>query len=498
MTRGVALSIGFAGLLALLLWVSAQSFVAATARVTTYRYIAEALSPVATQEANVNWQEPTTELARPVTEGDQTLIGKAMTTSWQVLATAQSTARTDILSEAFSGVALERAQLSVRDATEHGGRMAVLSQNARPIFFHLDGSLFQAEVELIVARYVTDADGLVHHSLTRDKGVVTLTNETTGWRVFAYERTDAVSMATPLAGWKAEALNGVNYYPATSPWRAFWEEFEVEETRRDLRRLRDLNANSIRIFISRADFIGAEESAAALGKLASFLQIAETEGLRVVPTLFDMRGAYGPGMWAADFAYLERVLPVLRASPAVSLIDLKNEPDLDFETHGRGEVEAWLRTMSAAARTIAPELAQTVGWSSADMAEVLSDALDVITYHDYASIEGAGERLRAVQTVVPGKPVLVTEIGASSFGFALGFPGSPTVQAKQLAQRLSALSPADGVFIWTLYDFDAVDTAAVGASPWVKRLQAKFGLLAIDGSEKPAANVVREAFAAGS
>ena len=128
MTRGVALSIGFAGLLALLLWVSAQSFDAATARVTTYRYIAEALSPVATQEANVNWQEPTTELARPVTEGDQTLIGKAMTTSWQVLATAQSTARTDILSEAFSGVALERAQLSVRDATEHGGRMAVLSQ----------------------------------------------------------------------------------------------------------------------------------------------------------------------------------------------------------------------------------------------------------------------------------------------------------------------------------------------------------------------------------
>ena len=56
------------------------------------------------------------------------------------------------------------------------------------------------------------------------------------------------------------------------------------------------------------------------------------------------------------------------------------------------------------------------------------------------------------------------------------------------------MEKADGLFVWTLYDFPNVDATAVGGSPWVKRLQARFGLFTADGTAKPAAEVVRQAF----
>jgi endo-1,4-beta-mannosidase len=59
---------------------------------------------------------------------------------------------------------------------------------------------------------------------------------------------------------------------------------------------------------------------------------------------------------------------------------------------------------------------------------------------------------------------------------------------------LAALGAADGVFVWTLHDFPQVEAAAVGGSPWVKRIQSHFGLVSADGIEKPAAEAVREGF----
>ena len=63
-----------------------------------------------------------------------------------------------------------------------------------------------------------------------------------------------------------------------------------------------------------------------------------------------------------------------------------------------------------------------------------------------------------------------------------------------IEQRLAALAPADGIFVWTLHDFPDPDPAAVGTSPWNTRLQANFGLLDFNGTAKPAATVVTSAF----
>lgn len=485
----------FTATMGLLVWIAAGALTAASKRAVTYRYISDALQSPVTPTETVQWLTPDADLDRPVTAADQTLIGIALSDAWQALSVAQSTTRKDILVDVFSGVALDRATQSVEDAQASGGRIAVLRQAAEPVFYHRDGSVFQAEVELIVSRFMA-SDGRTDQSiLTKDRGIVTLMNESVGWRVFSYELRGSEPLETTATPATLSGLKGINYYPANTPWRDFWPAYDPAIITADFDRIADLGANAVRVFLPRDDFLDADDRETRLADLSDLIARADTAGLMVIPTLFDLKPAYGPGTWAADSAYLQWVLPTLGAADNVAFIDLKNEPDLDFETHGKPTVTAWLEAMTALVRQQIPDVALTVGWSDAGAAGVLAAQLDVITYHDYAPIAGATARLADVRAIAGSKPVMVTEIGASSYDMVFGFPSSSTSQADALASRLAALAQSDGVFIWTLHDFPSVDPTAVGASPWVRRLQSAFGLIAIDGSEKPAAEVVRAAFA---
>ncbi|RZV99364.1 MAG: hypothetical protein EX266_15185 [Rhodobacteraceae bacterium] len=484
----------FLGVTATVLWGAARAFEAAEAKQVTYRYIAAALAPVAEAELAVAWDAPDAPLVRPFTEADATILGRAMSEAWQVLAVAKESGDAGLIEDRFTGVAAERAALSVRDATVYGGRMVVLSQRAAPIFYHKDGSLFQARVEMVVARYLSrDGDLLDALEVTRDMGVVTLLNESNGWRVMSWERRTSQVLDAPRASF-AGTLIGINYYPAETPWRDFWPEFDAEGVARDFDRIAGLNGNSVRVFLTRDAFL--EESAdASLERLARLLAIAEEKSLRVVPTLFDLKQDYSLGTWGDDAVYLARVMQVLGHSPAVAFVDLKNEPDLDFEAHGEAKVRAWLKTMLAISRDVEIGRPLTVGWSSAEAAAALIDDVDVVTYHDYAAVEGAAARLAELHVLADGKPIYVTEIGESSYSLAAGLPGTEAKQAERLSRRLQALQEADGVMVWTLYDFPEVDPTVVGASPWVRRLQSSFGILRADGTEKPGAAALRDGFA---
>ncbi|MBT8410252.1 MAG: hypothetical protein KJP02_00455 [Octadecabacter sp.] len=492
MTRTLAFITIFAALVGAVLWMASAALSRATERTVTYQYIADALDDLSARPNHVTWQAPVVDLVRPVTPGDEAALGLAMTEAWSVLALAQDTGDASILRDSFSGVAQERAERSVLDANA-GGQMVVLSQEARPQFYHLDGSVFQAEVLLQVARYVAEGDDLAYFELVEDRTVTTLLNETNGWRIYAHERKAATPITPAQPGWVGAPLAGLNYYPAATPWRDFWPAFDENTIAQDFARITDLRGNAVRVFLTADYFAAPDTQQAALDRLATLLSLAEDTGLQVMPTLFDLKPTFDPASWARDYAALQAVLPVLAASPAVTMVDLKNEPDLDFATHGRPQILAWLTTMATLARAEAPELALTIGWSSSDAALELEDFLDVVSYHDYADLSTAKARLEAVQAAT-SRPVMVTEIGVTSYSMALGLPSSRGGQADDLAARLQALSGADGLFVWTLYDFPNVDATAVGASPWVQRLQARFGLFTADGTAKPAADVVRLAF----
>lgn len=476
------------------LWLAALAFDQLNRNQETYRYIADALDPLTLAQSNVDWQPATTPIARPLTLADETRVGLALTEAWQALAAAQVSGDTDILKDRFTGVARARAEQSTLDAQAFGGRISVLRQAARPVFYHKDGSMLQLELDMLVARYVRDAAGLVHHQISDDVATVTLFNHTTGWRIFSYER-EASSEVTPtVQPAKLPDLRGVNYYPAASPWLDFWEQFDDQVIAADFDRVLNLNANAVRIFLPYQDFAVTDRQEASLEKLRVLLQIAQDKGIWVIPTLFDFKPSFGPGSWTNDIRYLDAVLPVLQQSDAVAFVDLKNEADLDYAAHGRGQIQAWLRSMVTASALIAPDLPMTIGWSSADHAGELTDVLGVISYHDFGSVGAVRANLTSAQTTAAGKPVIVTEIGASSFNMALGLPGSQGKQADILRKKISDLQGAGGVFVWTLYDFDHIDGGVVGGTPWRKWLQAEFGLFQSDGSEKDAARAVRQGF----
>ena len=492
MIRTTGLAIGFLTVIGALIWGAAGALGKASERTVTYQYISDALDAVSQRPSHVTWTEPTRALTRAFTPGDAATIGQAMTEAWHALTLAQDTGEAFVLRDGFSGVAHSRAERSVQDAAL-GGRMVVLAQEAQPHFYHLDGSVFQAEVALTAVRYMAEGEALTYHEVVRDRSVTTLMNESNGWRVYAHERHDATPVTVTLRGWTGTPLAGINYYPAATPWREFWPQFDPQIVATDLDRAAALGATAIRVFLTADYFADPATRDAGLAHLATLLEIAEGAGLKVVPTLFDLKPSYDPTGWGQDLETLTAVLPVLTASSAVTLLDLKNEPDLDYAAVGRPKVQAWLSTMAILAREQAPDLPLTIGWSSADAALDLTHLVDVISYHDYADLEKTAARYAAVRAATD-RPVMITEIGASSYTLAAGFPGSPDTQAAALTERLSALADADGVFVWTLYDFPAVDAAAVGGSPWVQRLQGGFGLLGADGTEKPAAAAARAGF----
>lgn len=489
MTRITGFSLLSLAILVTVLWSTATAFDKALERQTTFRTFAEALQVRPDRLHNVTWLAPNRPLTRPFTEADASLLGLALEEAWEILAVAQDSGAATALSDRFSGVALERAALSVSDSTAYGGRMAVLSIEARPEFFHKDGSLFQAETEMTVARYLSEGSELDTFELTRETGIATFLNESNGWRLYSYERRAAEALPGGQASWSGQ-MTGFNYYPMQTPWRDFWHSIDMQIVEADFSRIRGLGGNSIRIFLTRDDFL-ANRPDKVLDDLTRLLALAKRHGLSVVPTLFDLKQDYGPGGWARDALYLDRVLPVLAASEAVAFVDIKNEPDLDFTHHGEAKVTAWLRSMAGLIRSDAPDLPLTIGWSKADDAGRLATLLDVITYHDYAPQPDTDARLAAVKVLAGDKPVVVTEIGQSSFELGVGFPGSDAAQAYRLEERLDALREADGVLVWTLNDFEEVDGTVVGASPWTKRLQAAFGVLRTDGSEKLAAQMLR-------
>lgn len=513
-TRRVLIGVVFLTGIGLAVFLSAIGLAAALERSQTFRYFDEALGAFAQPANGIVWRE-NADLDRPFTKPDAFEVGKALTEAWGLYSAALATGDTQYLPSRFSGPALIRAKHASDNPNAAGPKqtltasvsMSVLHQNPRPVFHHMDGSVLALEDRPLTARFALDDERkLTDLRLTVDETVTVLMNESTGWHIFAHEMRGSRTLMPTHA--QASALRptvdiprlaGINYYPAASPWRQFWASYDEAIISKDLDLVRDLGANTIRIFLPRSDFLDPALQETNLLRLEALLFLASVRDLKVIPTLFDLKGDYAQHLWAHDDTLLRAVIPILAASPAVVLVDLKNEPDLDYAAHGEGLVQAWLASMAATVRQIAPDLPLTVGFSAVEPSIALPPQvqgwLDVISYHDYAPIDDAASRLAMAQANADGRPVMVTEIGNTSWTLLAGFPSSAKKQARDVGNRLNALAEADGLLLWTLHDFPDPDPLAVGASPWVRGLQSSFGLYDPTGLEKPAGALTRTFFA---
>lgn len=485
----------FAALICGAVLIAAKAYSTVSERDVIYRHINEALTKAPRHETDLQWKSATQTLSRPLRPADEQAVGKALETAWAAYAAAITTGQTGFLPDYFTGTALQRATKAALDGHRENTRMVLLPREARPLLFHLDGSVIQFAFTGLTARFALDEDGLAAFSFAEDGFKTIMVNETDGWRVLSHERETARQLPVGSAPYQGGILTGINYYPALAPWRKFWPHFDPKVIEGDFGLIRDLGANSVRIFLTYDEFIDPETLPGNLQNLTTLLKIADDKGLKVIPTLFDLKPNFDVATWPDDVRFLLNVTSVLQEADNIAFIDIKNEPDLDIPNYAPGLIDAWLRTMIGVIRSDLPETSLTIGWSSSGAADRLIDLIDVVTYHDYADVATATERLQQARGYASGKPVMVTEIGASAWSLLPGLTRSQETQARKLSDRLAALETSDGVFVWTLHDFPEPDATAIGNSTWVQGLQSSFGLFAINNRPKPVVEAVRSGFA---
>jgi hypothetical protein len=301
-------------------------------------------------------------------------------------------------------------------------------------------------------------------------------------------------------------LRVVSYYPADAGWTRMWEPWRPERIAADLRRLRSLNANTVRVVVP-AHFFGyprAEQRKLAL--LRDFVGIAARNGLHVHFTLFDWWDEYrdvaGSKRWART------VLEPYVDDPRIAFVELKNEIDTT-----NAQALAWARELLPWTRALlrgrTPVTLSVGGTTPADDLRRLVAALPARARPDFFDAHyftGGGEQAQRVFTslrdLATPTPLWIGELGYPTSTAHSGYWGVPLTPSSQEAAQTHYLKLCFGALarlglpppgVWILDDFapDAIPDSDVDGV----EQQYRFGLFRADGSAKPAAAAVRRLFA---
>lgn len=282
------------------------------------------------------------------------------------------------------------------------------------------------------------------------------------------------------------SLKGINYYPQATPWDMFGDTFSKDTISKDFKIIRDAGLNSIRVFVQYDDFGKTVINQEKLDKLNQTLDIAEEYDLQVVVTLFDFYGDYSVLNWTLNMHHAETIVSALKDHEAIIAWDIKNEPNLDFESRGKENVIAWLDNMIDLVKSVDEIHPVTIGWSNIQSASILKDKVDFVSFHHYEDFETLEASLEILKTEIPKKPIVLQEFGISSYnGFWNPFGKSDEDQADFHKKAQEIIAANDLQFMsWTLYDFENIPKEVVGRLPWRKNAQKQFGFINKNGAKK--------------
>jgi hypothetical protein len=304
-------------------------------------------------------------------------------------------------------------------------------------------------------------------------------------------------------------LRAVSYYPADAGWTQMWETWRPERIASDLRRLRSLNANTVRIVLPAHFFGYPVPEQRRLEQLRELVELAGGAGLHVQFTLFDWWGEYhdvaGSKRWA------RAVLEPYVGDPRLAFVELRNEIDAADQ-----EALAWARELIPWLRDLlhrrTPVTLSVGGLRPVRDLRALVAALPERARPDFFDAHyftGGGERAQRVfaelKDVAAPTPLWIGEVGYPSSTTVTGYEGVPlTASGQEAAQEhfiklcFAALGrlglPAPG--LWILDDFAPGAIPQSDVSP--REPEYRFGLFREDGSAKPAAALVRRLFAGGT
>ena len=281
-------------------------------------------------------------------------------------------------------------------------------------------------------------------------------------------------------------IKGINYYPQKTPWNMFGDAFDLKIIEKDFDIIKKAGLNTIRIFIPYHEFGKANIEVNKLNQLEKILDIAEKNNLKAVVTLFDFYGNYDILDWTLNHRHAEKIVSRFKNHSAILAWDIKNEPDLDFESRGKGKVIAWLKQLIILIKSIDTKHAVTIGWSNTKSATILKENLDFVSFHYYEDKTLFEKEVHQLKKLIPNKKLVLGEFGVSSYGgFWRPFSSSQENQAAYYKEMQKVLTKENISFMsWTLYDFNMVPKKVVGSLPWRFIPQKKFGFIDENGLKK--------------
>ena len=372
-------------------------------------------------------------------------------------------------------IELNKAKNITIDAT-------TLSHNPTLEFFSEDGQF----------AVITDRDVLEYKRVYKDEKIVTykivFLLEDGFWRIrhMIKENTENYkSIHKPIA---TNSLNieGINYYPQATPWDMFGNTFSKNTIANDFKIIKTSGLNSVRIFVQYDDFGKADVDRKKLEKLKETLDAADENDLKVVLTLFDFYGDYSVLNWTLNQRHAEKIVSTFKNHNALLAWDIKNEPNLDFESRGKDNVIAWLENMIDLVKSVDDIHPVTIGWSNTQSTSILKEKVDIVSFHYYENISKLDYAIKTMRKEIPNKPLVLQEFGISSYsGFWKPFGSSEEDQANYHKKIQEIIAANNLQFMsWTLYDFVDVPIDVVGRRPWRRNTQKRFGFINDIGAKK--------------
>lgn len=280
-------------------------------------------------------------------------------------------------------------------------------------------------------------------------------------------------------------IRGINYYPSSSPWLTFWPMYDPVVVDRDLKRIKKLGLNTVRVFLNTEQMGRGAINEESVSKFDNMLQLAEKNGLRLLPTLFDFPIGFDANTYPSYYRQLQFFLEKYKDNKTILAWNIKNEPDQDFKIHGEAKVLQWLHFILKEAKQLDPNHPITIGWAHPINGHHLADKVDFISIHHYRSKEHlvtAHEELS-----IFNKPIVIEEFGYSSATTIWSlFTHNDEKQTEVVMESIRYAEDNDIAWmLWTLYDFEEAPKEVFGWKPWIKAAQKGFGLISTDGRIKP-------------
>lgn len=283
---------------------------------------------------------------------------------------------------------------------------------------------------------------------------------------------------------------GINYYPAKYPWEDFWPNFDKIPFKKDFSLITTAGFNTIRVFVPYHQFGGSEIDETHLTNLEKLLELADTNDLKVIVTLFDFFLDYSVDKWTLSDRHAETIVTRLKNHPAIFSWDIKNEPDLDFENHGEDIVKEWLKFMAMSVKKYDPNHLVTIGWSAPEYITALDASVDYYSFHFYKDPSDLGSYLQQDFK----KPLILEETGQHSFNaWWYPFKKSKEDQTAYISEILDVITQYELSYtFWTLYDFQNIPDNVVGTVHWRKGIQKNFGLINHRNKQKPVYDLIKK------